>query len=209
MRIHVRALLLLVLFTNIHAFAATSSDLVQTSTPFFMLPQVFYNFNAFTQQFFDEADNGFFNVLPSPQPPTYLNGWASQFGPSGILAGGTNFSTNLFTLNSSNIASVNWNLTATPYRMTYLDVFGRDSNGTGLDVGFLVPLTLDLSGSNLIDSGTVAMPAGFSIIGISFLGVDLNQPRPLSEPSTLAMLLPWLLLILFVQSKYAGAWSRS
>src|SRR6266700_7018600 len=80
------------------------------------LPPSFHRLQ--TQIFFDEAAHGVFGP-----PPTYYNGWVSQYG---ALNGGTYFFTNLFTLGDTPSASFGGtsmvHRTATgEARLTYLD----------------------------------------------------------------------------------------
>src|SRR6266487_866207 len=95
------------------------------------LPPSFHRLQ--TQIFFDEAAHGVFGP-----PPTYYNGWVSQYG---ALNGETYFFTNLFTLGDTPSASIWWNFNGAPngYWLSTIDVFGRRADGTPWENIYGVP----------------------------------------------------------------------
>lgn len=66
-------------------------------------------------------------VQPSGGHSDNIPGWVSAFG---VLNGGTLFDTDLFQLDPTPTANVWWDFVDTGYSLRWIDVFGRDSNGT-------------------------------------------------------------------------------
>ncbi len=125
------------------------------------LPPSFHRLQ--TQIFFDEAAHGVFGP-----PPTYYNGWVSQYG---ALNGETYFFTNLFTLGDTPSASIWWNFNGAPngYWLSTIDVFGRRADGTPWENIYAVP-----RGDRFLSPGDqiVTLDGIVTIMGISFYGLN-------------------------------------
>ena len=125
------------------------------------LPPSFHRLQ--TQIFFDEAAHGVFGP-----PPTYYNGWVSQYG---ALNGETYFFTNLFKLGDTPSASIWWHFNGAPngYWLSTIDVFGRRADGTPWENIYGVPW-----GDCFISpSDQLVIVDGFTtIMGISFYGLN-------------------------------------
>ena len=140
------------------------------------LPPAFHRLQ--THVFFDTAAHGVFGP-----PPTYYNGWISQYG---ALNGGTYFFTNLFDLGDTPSASIWWNFNGAPngYWLSTIDVFGRRADGTPWENIYGVP-----RGDRFISpSDQLVIVDGFTtIMGISFHG--LNPETVPDKVNTGALLL--------------------
>ncbi len=125
------------------------------------LPPSFHRLQ--TQIFFDEAAHGVFGP-----PPTYYNGWVSQYG---ALNGETYFFTTLFTLGDTPSASIWWNFNGAPngYWLSTIDVFGRRADGTPWENIYAVP-----RGDRFLSPGDqiVTLDGIVTIMGISFYGLN-------------------------------------
>ena len=113
--------------------------------------------------FFDEARSEPYTIYGPT--PVYPPGWVSMFG---VLNGGQFFFTDLFANPPGPTAQVSWNFAGSTFWLTYIDVFGSDSNGTFSNL-YQVPF-----GSRFDSNGqdTVTINGRTNIIGISFYGTD-------------------------------------
>jgi hypothetical protein len=132
------------------------------------LPPAFHRLQ--THIFFDTAAHGVFGP-----PPTYYNGWVSQYG---ALNGGTYFFTNLFTLGDTPSASISWNFNGAPndYWLSTIHVFGRRADGTPWENIYAVGY-----GERFLnlDDQIVTVDGITTIMGISFYGLN-----PATVPET-------------------------
>jgi hypothetical protein len=126
--------------------------------------------------FFDEAISVPYTIYGPT--PVYPPGWVSQFG---VLNGGQYFFTDLFSNPPDLAAQVSWNFSGSDKWLTYIDVFGRDSQGTAWSNLYGVPY-----GDRFGGSGTVTLNGATDIRSIAFYGTD---PLHVPDSGATALLL--------------------
>jgi hypothetical protein len=151
-------------------------------------PRVFFRFMEDWGRrqflFFDEA-----RVIPANLPggTVDFDGWVSMFG---ILDGGTNFHTNLFDIDPTQVAQVSWDFTDLPgYSMSRILVFGLDANGNPWEHLYAVPNRL----FGVSDIAQVTLREGVDIGSIAFFGRTPFLPVP-DTGSTLLLFALWAAL---------------